>query len=155
MSPAETSLALIRHEDTALPNPFSATTPEEIQYALDLLTRHSPSKQPWVAFVARSNGDEISIGLGTPLFVTETGQALAPPPSPDLTVLNFMSASCDPPYFVSTGALTDSGCLVFFTDGHWTEYPSSWAVDIATARKAISEFITGTSLPPSIQWSIV
>ena len=150
-----TLLAKIQHEDSAIKTPVEIFSIEQLDAVLDSLIEHSPSDAPWMAHVTRANGDTISIGLGKPLLLDSNGEPVSGGLRPDITVFSWVQANGEPPYYWSNGGTPASGNLVFFIDGHWTEFLPESAVDMGTAHQTLLEFITGSGLPKNIGWKVV
>jgi hypothetical protein len=55
-------------------------------------------------------------------------------------------------YFVSDGGPTDGLPLVFFRDGHWSEFDSQSAISNEAAREAAREFRATGGRPDNIAW---
>lgn len=82
-----------------------------------------------MAEVTASSGDSLALGLGTAT-----------------TVLSWVAASAEPPYFSSLGDETADGVLVFRYEGSWSEYPASSAISAEEGRQTVREFLLGTRL---------
>jgi hypothetical protein len=152
---ADCPLAKVQHEDSSISNPLEIFSLEELDTVLDSLIEHSPFDAPWMAHITRANGDTVSVGLGRPLILDSGGEASSAEPQPDITVFSWVQADGMPPYYWSRGGRPASGRIVFFIDGHWTEFFPQAAIDIPTARRTLHEFIAGSGLPKTIGWEVV
>jgi hypothetical protein len=72
------------------------------------------------------------------------------------TILNFVAASGDPPYFSSLGDPAAKGVFTFFVgQDHHSEAPMSHVVSKSEALAAIREFVCRTTgLPSNITWTM-
>jgi hypothetical protein len=94
----------------------------------------------------------LTIGLGSPLLVDASGAQVPHRFVPPLTGLSFLSASGNPPYFAALGREPASHDFVFYIFGHWSEFPARQAVEVAPARQALRQFVTGAGLPDVLEW---
>jgi hypothetical protein len=92
---------------------------------------------PLIAELRSSSGAALTIGLGR-----------------EVSVATF-AATLDPPYFVSRGETGRQEPLVFFRDGHWSEFDGGAAIPPASARNAVHEFFATGARPSSVAWSEV
>jgi hypothetical protein len=83
-------------------------------------------------------GDCISIGLGA-----------------DRSVLNYVGASGDPPYFTSRGEQAGDAFISFRFGGEWSEFPAHNSVPTSLARAAVRRFCETGKLPSEIDWEEV
>ncbi|HVV59993.1 MAG TPA: Imm1 family immunity protein [Gaiellaceae bacterium] len=60
-----------------------------------------------------------------------------------------------PPYFVSRGNLDWDGELVFFYDGHWTDFEPEAAIPVETAKASLVELFRTGARPAIIDWDEV
>ena len=131
------------------------STVKDFDALLDRLAAESPADAPYLANVIRSNGDSLTIGLGAPLLVDETGEPLRGSFDEPLTVLSFVASGGDAPYYASRGVTPASHNFVFFAFGHWTEFRALHAIPVPVARQGLREFVTSPRLPASVQWEEV
>lgn len=112
---------------------------DELIAALERIATDHPEDTPLVT-VVRKDGDMLSIGLGR-----------------QYSVLSFVGASQDPPYFVSVGDINPSGDVVFYFNGHYSEFPPHAAVSPAEALEAVRAFVAsaGLPLPSNVSWEEV
>ena len=112
----------------------------ELDELLDQLSERFSSEDPRLVGVQRSETrDCLTIGIGR-----------------DISVLNFMNGTFDPPYVSSVS--TDSnanGLLVFRYGGDWTEIPAKHCVPIDVAREAMRHFCRTGALSESVLWAEV
>lgn len=99
---------------------------------LDELAEQASAK-PFMAELISPAGDSLALGLGR-----------------EQSVLSWVSASQDPPYFASEGDRDAVGTVVFFYRGDWSEFPCWSAVPAATARKTMREFFMTRKLPSGL-----
>ena len=93
------------------------------------------ASEPLIVELVSPNGARLGVGLG-----------------PRGGVLSFNDSS-DPPYFVSAGNLGSSTDeVVFYHQGHWTEFPGSALVTIDDARDAARAFIATGKRPENVPW---
>ncbi len=102
---------------------------------LEALLARAQRTHPFIAEFSVGSKGSLAIGLAS-----------------DHTVLSFTAESKDPPYLHSRGGNDEGADLVFFYDGHWTEFPSEQAVDTATGVDAVRHFLSTGSLPQFIDW---
>jgi hypothetical protein len=108
---------------------------DELDALLDRLTLEAEHGRPFIAELVADDGSTLSIGLGRPL-----------------TVVNYVPASLDPPYFQSMGRNGSDDALVFLYGGEWSEYPPRSAVPMEQARRAMRQFFKTQSLPDAVEW---
>ncbi len=111
---------------------------EELDALLDQLARDYSGDDAILVDVENSAGDGLAIGLGK-----------------DYSVLGFTSASGDPPYLVSKGSEASDEPLVFYFQGHWTEFSMRNAIPVSAARDAVREFLTTGKLTCAVDWEEV
>jgi hypothetical protein len=113
-----------------------AASDDELRHALSE-ARHDAARQPLIAEVTLDEGDSLSIGLGR-----------------EVSVLSYVGASRNPPYFSSQGSLRVSGGegVVFFYYGHLTEFLPSAAVPVEDAVEAVRYFCEHGELSPQLSW---
>ncbi|HEV3163475.1 MAG TPA: Imm1 family immunity protein [Isosphaeraceae bacterium] len=110
---------------------------EEVDRLLDDLAEQA-SERPFIAELISSAGDSLAIGLGR-----------------EESILSWVQASGDPPYYASKGDPDSQGLVVFFYRGHWSEFPRSFVVAIAAARKAMRLFFETGQRPTNVEWEEV
>lgn len=113
----------------------------ELDRVLDRILSEVSPELPQAVFVARRNGDCLTIVLG----------------AQEGSVLSFVAASCDPPYFISLGAPMAQRVFTYYVerDDH-TEALASNVVPERDAREAVREFIRlTTGLPENVTWTEV
>jgi hypothetical protein len=94
------------------------------------------SDQPMLVDLISPAGDSLSIGLGR-----------------DKSVLTWVQANQEPPYFVSLSSDPVDGSIVFDYRGEWSEFPARFALDTPIAKAALVDFFRTGSLPTSIAWT--
>ncbi len=72
-----------------------------------------------------------------------------------MSVATFASSPADPPYFVSLGREGSAEPLVFFRDGHWTEFGAKSAIPVSVAIDAARQFLATGERPTMIEWTEV
>ncbi|UWZ58376.1 hypothetical protein Daura_20655 [Dactylosporangium aurantiacum] len=112
------------------------TCDDELRQALADVERDA-AREPLIAEVTLDGGDSLSIGLGR-----------------EVSVLSYVAASGNPPYFSSQGSsrVRDGKGVVFYYYGHWSEFPASAAVPIEDAVQAVRYFCRYGGLSPQLQW---
>lgn len=112
------------------------TSDDELRYALSE-AGHDAARQPLIAEVTLDDGESLSIGLGG-----------------EVSVLSYVGASKNPPYFSSQGSsrVRDGEGVVFFYYGHWSEFPPSAAVPVEDAVEAVRYFCEHGKLSPQLSW---
>jgi hypothetical protein len=108
---------------------------DELDELLDRLAREAESGDPFVVELVADDGATLSMGLGRPL-----------------SVVDYVSASLDPPYFQSVGQDGHDEPLVFYYRGEWSEFAPESAIPTEQARAALRRFIESQSLPDNINW---
>jgi Immunity protein Imm1 len=91
-----------------------------------------------MAELASPDGGRMAVGLGE----TES-------------VATFSAPYEEPPYFVSRGSGGGDGAVVFFYDGHWTEFDPEAVIALAEALDAVREFFATGTRPTLITWAAV
>ncbi|HEX6984337.1 MAG TPA: Imm1 family immunity protein, partial [Planctomycetaceae bacterium] len=95
-----------------------------------------PDARPPMVVVERRNGDTLGV------VFARNG-----------SMLHFISASCDPPYFTSVGDPTAEGLFAFEYEGHYSEAPMRHLIDAAVARAVIHSFVVADEgLPAQLNW---
>jgi hypothetical protein len=117
-----------------------AKTLTELDTILDSIANEVSPELPQAVQVARTNGDCLTIVLGA-----KSG-----------SILNFVSASGDPPYFSSLGEPSAKGIFTFYVAGdHHSEAPAWQVVSKEDAREAIREFVSlAIGLPRNVAWTM-
>jgi hypothetical protein len=117
-----------------------AATLSELDAILDSIAKEVSPDLPQAVHVTRENGDCLSIVLGA-----KTG-----------SVLNFVAASGDPPYFSSLGNPSAKGIFTFYVaEDHHSEMPAWHVVSECETREAVREFVSRpTGLPRNIAWTM-
>jgi Immunity protein Imm1 len=99
----------------------------------------APAKaKPFMAELISPEGNSLALGLGR-----------------EKSVMSWVSASQDPPYFASKGHVDAEGTIVFYYRGDWSEFPCWSAVPTSTARQAMREFFNTRALPSGVAWEEV
>src|SRR5262249_15300912 len=107
-------------------SPATAATISELDAILDSIAKEVSPDQPQAVHVTRENGDCLTIVLGA-----KAG-----------SVLNFVAASGDPPYFSSLGDPSAKGIFTFYVaEDHHSEAPAWHVVSEKEARAAVREFV--------------
>jgi hypothetical protein len=88
-----------------------------------------------VTIEAPGDGGTLAIGVGR-----------------ELSVLNYVPASGNPPYLSSVGDLTGDETIIFHFMGQWSEFPIRHAISFESAREAVRYFFKTQRLPDSIIW---
>jgi hypothetical protein len=124
---------------------------ETMDRLLDEIDQALPAEAPVLVSVVRASGDSLAIGLGRAILYPEDENADEPP---DLTILNYCSASGEGPSYTSRSDSPFEGDLSFFYLGQESEFDGSAAIAKDAARAAIRQFVSGTGLPDSIDWEM-
>lgn len=111
---------------------------QAVEELLDQLELEFIASKPTLVTVELEDGDSLSIGLGK-----------------ELSVLNFVAANNDPPYFTSAGNLQLDGVISFCYEGELSEFPLKHAVTNEAARAAITHFCLTGKLTSAIKWEEV
>jgi hypothetical protein len=114
---------------------------KELDKILDRLTADAEQGKPFIVELVADNGNVMGIGIGRPQ-----------------SVLGFMEASFQPPYYASRNrefSNADDEVIVFYYGGHWTEFPIKSAIPIQDAREAFRRFFVTGALPDNIEWEEV
>jgi hypothetical protein len=119
----------------------AADTLSELDAILDRITSEVPPEMPQAVHIVREKGDCLTIVLG----------------AKEGSVLQFVAASGDPPYFSSLGDPSANGVFTFYVEeDHHSEAPAQLVVSESDARAAVREFVSGESgLPGCIGWEMV
>ena len=113
----------------------------ELDCLLDRFASEVSPELPQAVFVTRPNGDCLTIVLG----------------AREGSVLSYVAASCDPPYFISLGNPMAEGVFTYFVElDHHTEALASNVVPESDAREAVPEFVRlRVGLPGNVTWTEV
>jgi Immunity protein Imm1 len=90
----------------------------------------------------------------TPLIVelrSPSGSSLTVGLGRGVSVATF-AASAEPPYFVSDGSTKQDAPMVFFREGHWSEFDGGAAIAPSVAREAVHEFFATGTRPSCVVW---
>lgn len=110
----------------------------ELDEQLDQLTSEAERKPLIVELISPDHGS-LGIGLGRPE-----------------TIVSYVSASGDPPYYASRGDADAAGFIDFMFQGSYSEYPRNSAVPIDVGREAMRRFFERPhALPGNIEWQEV
>jgi hypothetical protein len=72
------------------------------------------------------------------------------------SVATFCESYENPPYFLSHGRREDAvGTVMFFFEGHWTEFDRKAVISRTEAVEAMREFFATEAIPTSIAWADV
>jgi hypothetical protein len=118
-------------------NPVSVADEEHLTALLDKASADAATSFT-TAELRSPGGAACAIGLGR-----------------EVSVATFSASYAEPPYYVSHGRLGFSEPLVFFHDGHWTEFEPEAAIPVEVARTALADFFTTGSLPSNVKWTEV
>lgn len=111
----------------------------DLDALLDELHAEAVRGQPILVSVERSdNADSLSIGLGR-----------------DVSVLNYVSATGDPPYFSTCGGPLEDRTVHFMFMGDWSEFPLKNTIPLEAARRAMRHFWQTGALSPDVEWEEV
>lgn len=116
-----------------------AATVDSVQ-GLDALLDRLQSEaeaEPFMAEVSTSAGS-LSLGLGA-----------------TATVLSWVAADGEPPYYCSRGDDAAEGVFVFRYAGSWSEFPASFAIAYEAGRAALREFLLSGQRPANAAWTEV
>ena len=114
--------------------PVSVQNQSVLDDLLDSAERNATTK-PFMVELRSPAGTSLTIGLGS-----------------DVSVETFVAAVEAPPYFVSTGGTPHGNPLVFYRDGHWSEFESEAAISPCAAREAARTFLATGVRPSGIAW---
>lgn len=111
-------------------------TIEELDTILDQLNKEFDQKRPSLVEIENQSGDILAIGLGL-----------------KESILSFVSASGDPPYWISKGKKKNlEDTIVFYCYDEWSEFPSSALIPMEVARSVMKEFVKTGKLSDEIDW---
>jgi hypothetical protein len=114
-------------------------SPAGLDALLDKIATESElEEKPRLVSVNLPDGTSLAVGLGR-----------------DESVLNFVSASADPPYFTSKGTNSrDDKVVHFYYQDSWTEFPVKNLITISQAREAVRLFAKDGRRPQNVEWEI-
>jgi hypothetical protein len=117
------------------------TSVQELDDVLDRIAVEISPELPQAVNITRQNGDCLTIVLG----------------AKEGSMLSFIAASADPPYFVSLGNPTAKGVFTYFVEmDHHSEALARNVVPESEAREAAREFVVqATGLPRKVTWTEV
>jgi hypothetical protein len=107
----------------------------ELDALLDELQAQAAAGRPLIVELSIPDRGTLAMGLGL-----------------GLTVLNHTPASLDPPYLHTVGPAEEGDDLVFYYDGHWTDFPHAYAISLNEGREAIRRFLREGRLSPHVRW---
>ena len=110
---------------------------KDAAHLLELLaeaSREAATSHTMVELVSPS-GTSCVVGLGRPS-----------------SVVTFQESFARPPWYISRGAGTTDRPLVFFYNGHWTEFEAEAAVEVDAALLALREFYETGRRPSAVVW---
>lgn len=110
---------------------------EELDLLLNDLAEAGIHKPLMVESIS-AKGDSLSIGVGS-----------------QESILSWIPAGGNPPYFASKGNPDAQGTVVFFYRGSWSEFPRWSAIPVATAREAMRQFLETGERPTNVNWEEV
>jgi hypothetical protein len=131
------------------------STVAELDALLDQLALSFPADAPVLVDVVRANGDGLAIGIGQPILYAEDDDYEETDEDRNLTVLSFVDAGNNPPYYNSLASQPFPGDIAFFYHGQDSEFSGDSAIPLHEAREAIRRFVTGDGLPDNVQWQEV
>lgn len=106
---------------------------EELDRVVDRLHAEAED-EPFIVELVIDGGGILSVGLGR-----------------SETVLSYMGATLDPPYFQTAGGAGDRP-VTFRYRGDWSEFPPDSAVPLEQGRAALREFFSTGRRPDSLVW---
>lgn len=117
------------------------TSLRELDDVLDRIAGEISPDLPQAVSIIRQNGDGLTIVLG----------------AKEGSVLSFLLASGDPPYFVSLGDPSAKGVFTFFVNlDHHSETLARNVIPGNVAREAAREFMSqAMGLPRNVTWTEV
>jgi hypothetical protein len=107
---------------------------EELESTLNDLHLQNTEK-PILAELISPTGEALTIGLGN-----------------EMSLLTYMSADQNPPYYTSKGVPTD-GSTVFFYHDQWTEFSNKNLNSFDKAVEAAKKFFQVSKLPDNVEWT--
>ena len=125
------SMTLSWSEDQAA----AVRTADELDQRLDALDRQARDREPFAVTLERPDGKVLTLTVGR-----------------KRSIVNYM-ASLDPPYYTSYDPESDeSGTIVYYFFGHYSESPADAAVPTQDAREAARRFFETGERPENIDW---
>ena len=113
----------------------TAATVEEVDRILDQVHLDAARDPQLVTVETEATGDTLAVGLGL-----------------DRSVLSYVGAGGDPPYFISVGDSDVDAPIAFRFNGHYSDFPMRCSVPTAVAREAMKHFCVTGKLSPAIRW---
>lgn len=111
----------------------------ELEALLDDIHGEAIRRRPCLASIELSpTGASLSIGLGR-----------------EVSILNYVSGTGNPPYFSSSGGLSADEAVHFYFMGDWSEYPLRNTIPVEVARRAVRYFYQTGQLDPAVTWEEV
>ena len=109
----------------------------ELDALLDRVSSEAPEGRPTGVHLFSPEGACLTLALGS-----------------EESVLGFIDASCEPPYFASKGEVEDVEPLFTFyvCSEHHTEVPRRNVVSTGAAREAAREFFRTGRRPENVAW---
>jgi hypothetical protein len=109
----------------------------EFDALLERLSRLAQATEPFLVEVVARDGSAMAIGLGRPT-----------------TVLSYMAASHDPPYFASLGttSMRSGQLLRYRMGGEIVEFPATQEVDLDRGIAALRQFLEDGTKSELIGW---
>ena len=107
---------------------LEVSSEEELTAALRELAKDR--SKPALVTVERRDGDTLAIGLGQPY-----------------SVLSYVRADGNPPYYVSVGRVLPSEPVVFYFNDHYSEFAPHHAITLDEALAVMREFANHSCLP--------
>ncbi len=120
-----------RHQPVAVKDP---------SHLIELLAeagRDAATSHTMVELVSPSGGSCV-VGLGRPR-----------------SVVTFTASPPEPPYFLSRGEVAAGDALVFFYNGHWSEFGPEASVPLDGAILALRQFFETGQRPSAVAWDEV
>jgi hypothetical protein len=114
---------------------FALGTVEELDRLLDQLQSEHSASPVLVMVEFSASGDSLMIGLGK-----------------EDSVVNFVSGSGNPPYWVSVGNHAEHDLVVFDFMGSHTEILRRHLIPVSLARHAMRVFVQTGTLCRNVQW---
>ena len=71
------------------------------------------------------------------------------------SAVTFSALMVEPPFFLSRGDATSDESLVFFYNGHWTEFPPEAGIPVNDALDALRQFFESGQRPTAVKWDEV
>lgn len=127
----------------------------ELDALLDRLAATFPADAPVMVDVIRANGDALAIGIGTPMLYPDADEYEITDSDRELTVLSFVVADGNPPYYNSLTQGPFPGDIVFFYLGQDSEFGGEAAIPSLQGREAVRQFVSGEGLPNNVLWQEV